>query len=266
MIRPKDYLKSRYETGDIPTQEDFSDLIDSCYGNVDSQSSGNTVSIPTLQLFSKTYYNSNISSTSRSQSDLISFWSSPDTSFLDHNPEIWLFRYRNRSKQVDPQLLYYINHKKYAHTPHLNGIKYPNSNLYSGSIDSIVPEIKANGVKTEWPLKDIGGMSGNTQIIVPLDPYDWFYKINETTGEGVLVNDSMSITGGGYYMKILGRKGKPGKIMSFPFKLAIVIDDPLVPSRKVIGPLSNRIYLRYIPDRFIYEFGEINLSKARYNW
>lgn len=28
-----DYLKGKFEKGDLPTQEDFTDLIDSCYNN-----------------------------------------------------------------------------------------------------------------------------------------------------------------------------------------------------------------------------------------
>lgn len=28
-----DYLKGKFEKGDLPTQEDFADLIDSCYNN-----------------------------------------------------------------------------------------------------------------------------------------------------------------------------------------------------------------------------------------
>ena len=29
-----EYLKGKFEKGDLPTQEDFSDLIDSCYNSI----------------------------------------------------------------------------------------------------------------------------------------------------------------------------------------------------------------------------------------
>jgi len=257
MIRSIDYLKTKYETGDIPTQEDFYDLLDSCYGV------GNGgIQIPKLTLFSKNYFKSNISITNRSSSQLIGRWSSNNTEFLNYNPEIWLFRYKNRNKIVDEANEMFINHKKYVHTPHLNGIKYPNSNYYSGKIDSVVTEIKNNGVNTEWEFLNISGSTiNNNSFVIPINIYDWFYV---QTINGYELCDDNTVIGGTTKIKVLGRK----KTISFPFKLAIAIDNPNGSNQKIIGNLSDRLYLRYIPsqNRFIYERGEINMSKIRYNF
>jgi len=257
MIRSIEYLRTKYETGDVPTQEDFYDLLDSCYGN-----GGNNIYIPKLTLFTKNYYQSNISMSNRSATQLIGRWSSNNKEFLKYNPEIWLFRYKNRNKIIDETNEMYINHKKYVHTPHLNGTKYPHSNYYGGKIDSVVPELKNNGVNTEWEFSNISGSTlNNNSFIIPINIYDWFYVQTQNGYE--LLNDT-TVIGGTTKLKVLGRK----KTISFPFKLAIVIDDPMGGNQKIIGNLSDRLYLRYIPnqDRFIYERSEINMSKIRYNF
>jgi len=255
MIRSIEYLKTKYETGDVPSQNDFYDLLDSCYG----VNNGGIV-IPKLKTFSKTYFQSNISTSERRKSQLIGTWSSNNTEFLKYNPEIWLFRYKNRNKLINDNNRTYINHKKYTHPPHLNGIKYPHSKYYSGKILSVVQEINNNGINSEWEMSNISGSTiNNNPFIIPINIYDWFY-IKTTTGYE-LCTDS-TIIDNDHQLKVLGRYNT----LSFPFKLAIVIDNPNGGQQKIIGDLSDRIYLRYIPDRFIFENTEINLSKKRFNW
>jgi len=59
----KDQLKTKFETGDIPTEQDFTNLIDSCYNSPGSQSNvfvaGNNISFDTHET-GITYINNGI--------------------------------------------------------------------------------------------------------------------------------------------------------------------------------------------------------------
>jgi hypothetical protein len=213
------------------------------------------INIPNLNLYSMYYDN-----TVRRSENLMGYWSADNKNFLNYNPEIWLFRYKNNTKKVELNgSRTKINHKKYIHTPHLNGSKYPNSSYYGGGINSFVSEIQNTGVHTEFLLDDISGTTSNHRFKIPIDPYDWFYMFDYFNS--YKLNDSLPLENSGFYIKVLGRK----KNISFPFKLSIVIDDPSGGQQKIIGPLSDKIFLRLEHQKFIYRMNEREMSSKRYN-
>jgi len=236
MKRCINYLKSKFETGDIPTQDDFSDLIDSTFN------SGSTdISIPILNITSKGYNQLPL----RRRDKLMAYWSSVDLSFLNYDPEVWLYRFSRRNKKLDTPGEK-LKHNKYVHTPHKNGIKYPGSNFYAGQFICNVQEIRDSGVTTEFYLYP----SGNTLFEIPLDPYDWCYNGNTK------LTDSNSINN----VRFFGR-GKTTQ--SFPFKMAITINDPNGGQQRIVGPMSETIYLVISHSRFLYRRSGIGWSLDR---
>jgi len=254
VIRDKDYIKSKFETGDIPTQEDYSDFIDSCY-NLSGVTSGETVTsviIPETNFLVKEYIEGGVKP--RRSEKLMSYWTQNDLSFLEYNPKVWLYRYKNNKKKLENSDI--VKHKKVIHTPHLNGINYPNSSFYSGSFFSPVKEINDVGVHTEFDI----GLSGNTPFDVSVDPYDWVY-MNRNSG-GYKLNDSLPLTDIDYYLKVMGR---PKGDISFLFRLAITIDDPNGGQQRLVGPMSGIIALRLVNGHFIYQRRFSDISKRRFN-
>jgi len=249
LIRNKEYLKLKYETGDIPTEDDYSDLIDSCYN--DTQSGVTVVNIPEVNFFVKEYVDG---IKPRRSECLFSYWSQSNMDFLDYNPKLWLYRYKNNKKKFEDGEI--IKHKKDVHTPHLNGINYPNSNFYSGTFFSSVPEISSTGVHTEFDIS----LSGNSSFEVPIDPYDWFYM--NSNSDAYKLNDSLPLINVGYYLKVMGR---PKGDLSFLFRLAITIDDPNGGQQRIVGPISDIIALRLVNNHFVYQRRFSDLSKRRFD-
>jgi len=203
-------------------------------GHTHTSSSVEIVDIPTLKLDTGYYTNSAITG---SYTDTIRcYWESNNTKFLEYNPEVWVFRRKNyiREKDIDDSK---IRHKKWTHEPHLNGSKYPNSSYYSGSINSPIQEIETNGRHTEFDSVPTGT---SYKTVIPLDPYEYIFgdlgngleKLSDST-------DFSKIT----RIKVTGRRNSK----SLPFRFAIVIDNPDTSSSnpKIIGDLSDIVYLRY---------------------
>jgi len=250
MIRSKDYLKSKFEDGDIPTGADYSDFIDSCY-NDDSGTTNMNISLPTVNFFVREYISGE---KSRTSGELYSYWSQSDLAFLDYNPKLWLFRYKNNRKDFDGGIT--IKHKKDVHTPHLNGVNYPNSSFYSGSFFSDVPEINATGVHTEFDIPIVA----NETFKVDIDPYDWFYMYSAK--DSYKLNDSLPLTSPEHYLRVMGR---PKGNHSFLFRLAITIDNPNGEQQRIIGPMSDIIALRIQNGYFEYQRRFSDLSTKRFN-
>jgi hypothetical protein len=228
MIRGTEYLKEKFETGDIPTENDYADLIDSCYNG---DASG--IVIPDLNYLVKEYIVGGVRT--RRNEKLMIQWFGEDLTFLDYNPKIWLYRYKNNKKKLPSGAI--IKHKDIVHTPHLNGVNYPNSSFYAGKFNSPVVDINKTGVHTEFEI----GLSGNTPFEVTIDPYDWFYMLN-SSGDAYKLTDEFIIKTG-YRLKVMSR---PKGDASFLFRLAITIDNPNGDQQRIVGPITDIIALRYV--------------------
>jgi hypothetical protein len=247
MIRSKEYIKSKFETGDIPTQDDYSDFIDSCYN--EGGISGVTFDIPEVNLYTKEYISG---SKPRRSERLIAYWTQADKRFLQYDPKLWLYRYKNNKKKLESSDI--IKHKKEVHTPHLNGVNYPSSKYYSGSFFSVVSDISSTGVHTEFDISIVE----NSGFTVDIDPYDWFYMIGASPYK---LNDALPLTNPGYYLKVMGR---PKNNLSFLFRLAITIEDPYGGEQRIVGPMSDVIALRLEQEHFVYRRRLSSLSNKRF--
>lgn len=126
--------------------------------------------------------------------------------------------------------------KKWAHEPHQNGVKYPNSNFWAGQTVCKVPSIQDSGRFTEFPLT---AARGEKQLI-ELDPYEYIYAQHKVTDEFFKLSDSTDLS----TIKALEAAGRG--TLSIGFRFAIVIDHPLVAGHKLIGDLSDEVFLRAI--------------------
>lgn len=126
--------------------------------------------------------------------------------------------------------------KKWAHEPHENGAKYPNSNFWAGQTVCKVASIQASGRQTEFPLT---AARGEKQLI-ELDPYEYIYAQSKATNEFFKLSDSTNLS----TIKALEAAGRG--TLSIGFRFAIVIDHPLVAGHKLIGDLSDEVFLRAI--------------------
>jgi hypothetical protein len=76
-------------------------------------------------------------------------WEAENTTFLDYNPEIWLFRYKpsNRRNFVNPDSTRskYNKGQRWVHPTHQNGSKHAGENKYSGDVAADVIEIEVSG-------------------------------------------------------------------------------------------------------------------------
>jgi hypothetical protein len=208
------------------------------------------VFIPELNIFAKNVYTG---STTRRSERLFGYWASYDLNFLKYNPKIWLFRYKNYKKEVADD--FYVSHKKYTHAPHLNGVNYENKRYYGGSIYCLATGITSTGVHSEFVLNT----NVNTQFEIPIDPYDWFYMKGSPSYK---LSDELSLSAIGYEMRVLGR---PKDNLSFPFRLAVVIDDPRGGEQKLVGGMSDIIFLRVQNNKFVFRRNSSDLSIKRFN-
>lgn len=141
--------------------------------------------------------------------EVYGMWRPQAFTFLKLNPEIWLYRYK-RAKQ-DPNTNF--RHKRFVHPSHLNGVKYPGSNLYSG--DTRVP------MTTEWSLPQ----QPFEKVLLDANWLDYFGG----NGGGDRPYDGHNLSGSGRSEKIV-------------FRFGIVIDNPHAETqekyKKLHGPLS----------------------------
>lgn len=204
---------------------------------VDMPTGGGTtyVEIPKLQLDAGRFYDSSIGT--RAVCDTLRcWWQADNKEFLNFNPEIWLFRKKRRRRLWESGGVTYTKlNKKWSHPPHLNGVKYPNSRYFSGSIVSYpIYEVVTSGMHTEWEMINILPLE---KMIIPVDQFEFIYesgnssKLNETQFNGKTYSD----------LRMTDKAMK----LSCAFAFAIVIDNPN-PSEgcsKLIGELSESIYL-----------------------
>jgi hypothetical protein len=197
-------------------------------------SNSNSMTIPQLKLDTGYYTETNVDT--KVTDTLRCYWEAADTNFLNYNPEVWVFRrknYNRKSKGSD----WKMRHKKWTHEPHLNGIKFSGSSYYSGTIHCPVAEIATTGRHTEFTLSATGS---SYKMILPLDPYDYIY--GESGGTWIKLSDSIDYSGI-TKIKVTGRRDS----LSLPLRFAIVIDNPdtNVNNPKIIGEMSDIIYMRY---------------------
>jgi hypothetical protein len=217
-----------------------------------STTNNNLVIIPELILFTKSYYTG---STTRQSQKLFGYWSNDNLSFLDYNPKIWLFRYKNYKKEIDTDNQIFVSHKKYTHAPHLNGVGYEGKKYYNGSIICPATGITSLGVHTEFNIN----VNNNTPFQIDIDPYDWFYMKNKVSA--YKLSDDQSLTPpSGYYLKVMGRDN-----LSFPFRLCVCIDDPRGFEQKIVGPLSDIMFLRIKNNNFVFMRNSSDLSRKRFD-
>jgi len=197
-------------------------------------SSDSGIDIPQLKL--DTGYHTVVDVDTKITDTLRCYWEAADTNFLNHNPEVWVFRRKNYTRKPTG-VAWKMRHKKWTHEPHLNGIKFSGGTYYSGTIHCPVAEIEASGRHTEFTLTATGT---SQKMILPLDPYDYIYGDD---GSGwVKLSDSTDF-GKISRVKITGRRDA----LSLPLRFAIVIDNPdtTAINPKIIGEMSDIIYMRY---------------------
>ena len=197
-------------------------------------SSGSTsnINIPQLKLDAG-YYTSNDSDVIYTD-NLRCYWESADTNFLNYNPEVWIFRRKTYVREPSGSH-WKMRHKKWTHEPHLNGVKFPNSKYYSGSINCPFEQIEIDGRHTEFTLTVTGS---SEKMEIPLNPYEYIYGKSGSTY--ISLSGITDFTGIG--IKVAGRDS-----MSLPFRFAIAIDNPDISAinPKIIGELNDIIYLRF---------------------
>jgi hypothetical protein len=197
-------------------------------------SNSNAMTIPQLKL--DTGYHTTVDSDIKITDTLRCYWEAVDTNFLNYNPEIWVFRRKNYTRKPNG-VAWKMRHKKWTHEPHLNGIKFSGGTYYSGTINCPVAEIEATGRYTEFTLTATGS---SQKMVLPLDPYDYIFGLS---GSGwVKLSDSTDFSSI-LRFKITGRRDA----LSLPLRFAIVIDNPdtTAANPKIIGEMSDIIYLRY---------------------
>lgn len=200
----------------------------------ESGTGDSSIFIPQLKLDTGYYTDENITVVKTDK--IRCYWESADKNFLNYNPEIWVFRRKNY-KRREKEFGWRMRHKKWTHEPHLNGIKFPSSNYYSGSINCVIDEIRTVGRHTEFSLTTT---KSGEKMTIPLDPYDYIYGL---TSEGyVKLSDSTDYSKLDN-IKITGRRDSK----SLPLRFAIAIDNPNTEddNPKIIGPMSDIIYMRY---------------------
>lgn len=124
--------------------------------------------------------------------------------------------------------------KKWSHEPHLNGVKYPGSAFWAGEINCDVEEISASGRHTEFELT-----AGRAEKqLIGLDPYEYIYARSKSTSEFFKLSDETEVS------DIESLKAAGSGTLSIGFRLAVVIDHPTIEGAKIMGDLSDPIYLR----------------------
>jgi len=75
------------------------------------------------------------------------------------------------------------------------------------------------------------------------------------------LSDDQSLTPpSGYYLKVMGRDN-----LSFPFRLCVCIDDPRGFEQKIVGPLSDIMFLRIKNNNFVFMRNSSDLSRKRFD-
>lgn len=163
------------------------------------------------------------------------WWDGTSDAWLNYAPEIWFYRYTNNRRKVylSENDVIFKRNKKWTHAPHLNGVKYPGSNLYAGRLKHPVASLQASGIHTEYPIAV--PFEQNKQRILTLNPFEFIYNRDIGTGENTLLSAESYSDAPVDNIKFISREGR-----SMVFRFAIVID---VAGVKIQGPLSDPVYL-----------------------
>lgn len=124
--------------------------------------------------------------------------------------------------------------KKWAHEPHLNGVKYPNSAFWAGETKCEIASIQATGRQTEFELT----AAKREKQLIAIDPYEYFFGYEIATSQFIKLSDSTPAS------SISNFKAAGTTNLSIGFRFAIVIDHPAIEGAKLIGDLSDPVYLR----------------------
>jgi hypothetical protein len=176
-------------------------------------------------------------------------WAADNIEFLNHNPEIWIFVYRSKSKKLIDNSGH-IKKRKWSHCPHLNGINFPSSNFYSGTL----------GDKTKYPVEDLAERGRKTEFAlnttqneffeIPFIWGDWFYCEKISTGDKSELTISTDLEDADLKLHCFGANNSKSINRKIAVKLAIVIDNYIIGDKnpKIIGPMSDKFYFKIAND------------------
>lgn len=136
--------------------------------------------------------------------------------------------------------------KKWCHEPHLNGVKYPGSSFWAGETRCKIASIEATGRQTEFELT----AGRNEKQLIDIDPYEYFFGYEIATSQLIKLSDSTLAS------SLSSFEAAGTSNLSIGFRLAIVIDHPAIEGAKLIGDLSDPVYLRL---HKIYDAWNVNL-------
>ena len=211
--------------------------------NINSSSSGGgggggtvaapAIIIPKLKLRAINYMP--IPGVSAIRDTLQAKWDSANLEFLNHNPQLWIFRRNTRKKKIkdiEGSVIATIKKTGWKHEPHLNGVNFPNSNFYGGQGTIPVIEINNVGRHTEMEIPPSSGSWAEVMIF----PWEYFWsfdlvKLSDITDFSIYPNN-------GDIISSIGRN-------SIPFRIAISIDNPNdgESNPKQFGDLSDEIIM-----------------------
>ena len=200
---------------------------------------GSSIQIPKLTLQGHNVKDTSIYPYYPIRDTLKGKWVSPYNTFLNYNPEVWVFNYNAhpRTKMYNSGDYHITDiRKNWKHESHLKGIKYPNGAFYSGQVTNhFAPFVNTYGRHTEF----ICSHMNDQWFDIGMDIYEWVFG-NTFTDEWVKMSDSDDFALS--YMQIVCREGR----RSETFRFAIVIDNPdtTSPNPKLIGELSDEITLK----------------------
>lgn len=166
--------------------------------------------------------------------------------FKQFNPEIWLFRYKQkwttRKKITESGVLtssIRVKKTKWAHPTHLNGMKHISSAYYGGGDDfGVISSVYPEGRATEFSIPKYNDWF----VLKGLQPCRWF-----TSENGVALKDNEPYLHLNVVRNATGMKG-----MTQRFRFAVVLDDPNNNTnypKKIICPMSEELVLRVFPEK-----------------
>lgn len=201
---------------------------------------GGSIEIPKLQLESGRIFFSEVGEYAITDT-LRCFWQGNNREFLNHNPEIWLFRYKRNSRKTITADQYFIKKsKKWAHPPHLNGLKYGSSNFFTGPIRHKVASIASYGYHTEFAMTNLNALS---KMVIPVNEFEFVYG-TDNNNIAYLLNASSFFDWDKSRIRFVTKPQQTHSNLSLAFRFAIVIDNPNDENcPKLIGELSDPVYL-----------------------
>jgi hypothetical protein len=233
-----DFDDIKFQNGITPGITVETDPVFQAWLATNPLSNGGSIDIPKLQLDSGRYHSDGgdyaIVDTLRC------WWQSNARKWLDYNPEIWLFRYKRnfRTKEINESTKVRKKNKKWAHPPHLNGVKFPNSNFFTGKAGPVPPSLNGAGYHTEWELTNTIPLD---KKVIPINLFEFVYGVDDSSNF-IALTDSTFFNLDPSKIRFSTKSKSHSKSLAFRF--AIVIDNPNEENcSKLIGQLSDPIYL-----------------------